>query len=175
MKKLLGIVVLGLILFATSADAFVTKTKKTKFKKGAIISGEIVWDKRLKLDLEPGEWEVVDNWRWTVNAITGKYVALAQMNGNTVDKFIEIETISVNGKWVSYLHEWFQEVFFKNKYDGCYDRPEYYLVKRYKKGAAFNCFLVMHDDTQKNLYAIAFGEVGHSPKKIAAHLLGSLG
>ena len=152
MKKLLGILVLGLIFFSTSADAF-TKTKKTKFKKGATISGQIVWDKRLKIDLDPGEWEVVDHWPWTVNAIHGKYVALAQMKGNIVDKFVEIETVSVNGKWIGYLHDWFQEVFFKNKYDGCYDRPEYYLVERYKQGAAFNCFLIMHDDTQRNLFA----------------------
>ena len=42
MKKLLGILVLGLIFFATSADSL-TKTKKTKFKKGQIYEGTVVY------------------------------------------------------------------------------------------------------------------------------------
>ena len=39
-----------------------------------------------------------------------------------------------------------QEIFFKDKYDGCYERPEYYLVKYYKRGMSYNCMVVRHLD-----------------------------
>jgi len=147
-------VVLAFALLITSLEADVFKqVKKTKFKKGDIISGQVVWDKKLQIDLDPGEWEVVDNSVWAVNAITGKYAAFVQIiNGDTVDKFVEIENISLNGKWIDYLHQWLETVFFKNRYDGCYKRPEYYILDRYKNGAAFNCFLVAHTESERDIY-----------------------
>lgn len=153
MKKFLGILVLGLLFFFSEANAF-TITKKTKLKSGYIVSGEIVWDKNFRYTLDPGEWVVVENYRWRVNAITGRLVGLAQLiDENTVDKYVEISSISINGKWIAYLHDWFHQAVFANPYDGCYQRPEYYLLERYKRGAAFNCFKIRHYDVQKNLYA----------------------
>jgi hypothetical protein len=89
-----------------------------------------------------------------VNAITGRYAGFAQIiNGDAVDKYVSIENVYLNGKWIDYLHQYLQEIFFKNKYDGCYERPEYYLLKRYKSGAAFNCFLVKHMESEREIYA----------------------
>jgi len=148
-------VVLAFALLITSLEADVFKqVKKTKIKKGNIVSGQIVWDKKLQIDLDPGEWETVENDVWAVNAITGRYAAFAQlMNGDTVDKYVSIENVYLNGKWIDYLHQYLEEIFFKNKYDGCYERPEYYLLKRYKNGAAFNCFLVSHMESEREIYA----------------------
>jgi hypothetical protein len=148
-------VVLVFVLLITSSEADIFKqVKKTQIKKGNIVSGQIVWDKKLQIDLGPGEWEVVDHTGWTVSSITSKYAAFAQIiNGDTVDKFVEIQNIYLNGKWIDYLHIWLEEVMFKNKYDGCYQRPEYYLLERYKNGAAFNCLIIRHSDVARDLYA----------------------
>ena len=100
MKKVIAVIILSLILLTIPSKAGIfDKTKKTKLRKGDIISGQIVWDKRLQIDLDPGEWEVVDKVSWSVSSITGTYVAIAQIiNGDTVDKLVQIETVSVNGK-----------------------------------------------------------------------------
>ena len=52
MKKLLGIVVLGLILFAESANA-----KKTRWITGKIYQDEVTWLKNVKIKLPPGEFK----------------------------------------------------------------------------------------------------------------------
>ena len=52
MKKLLGILVLGLILFAGIADA-----KRTNFRKGQIYEGEISW--MVKLNWVPSVKNVI--------------------------------------------------------------------------------------------------------------------
>ena len=38
-----------------------------------------------------------------------------------------------------------------NKTDGCYERPEYYLLEFYRKGSTHNCFRVGHLDLNKEL------------------------
>jgi len=149
MKKLLGILVLGLILFTNSAEA----GKRTSLKKGHIFEGDIFWTSRIKFDLPDGKWKVVDRWSWSVNAITARGVTLAQLNGNVLDGIVEFEEVNVNAKWISYVKQWLMENFFKNEHDGCYQRPEYYLLKVKKTGGFFNCFKVRHEDTEKLLYS----------------------
>ena len=149
MKKFLAILVLGLILFTTSVEA----GKRTNFKKGVTYSGEIFWTSKIKLDLPPGDWQVVDKWGWSVNAIKARGVTLERLNGNVLDEIIEFEELNINGKWISYLVQWLQEIFFKNEHDGCYQRPEYYLTKVKKRGGFFNCLIVRHQDTEKLLFS----------------------
>ena len=45
----------------------------------------------------------------------------------------------------------YQEAVFKNQYDGCYERSEYYLVEVFKKGSSHNCLIVRHLETIKEL------------------------
>ena len=39
------------------------------------------------------------------------------------------------------------------KYDGCYERPEYFLVDVFSKGSTHNCMVIKHLDTKKELFA----------------------
>ena len=149
MKKLLGIVVLGLLLFIEATEA----AKRTSFKKGMILEGEVFWTQKIKVNLPAGQWQVVDKWRWQVNAVNGRGVSLVKLNGNVLDEVIEFEEVNVNGKWISHVVQWLQEVFFKNENDGCYQRPEYYLLKVKKSGGFFNCLKVRHYDTEKLLFS----------------------
>ena len=149
MKKLLGIVVLGLLLFIESTEA----AKRTRFTKGMILEGEVFWTQKIKVNLPAGQWQVVDKWRWQVNAVNGRGVSLVKLNGNVLDEVIEFEEVNANGKWISHVVQWLQEVFFKNEHDGCYQRPEYYLIKVKKSGGFFNCLKVRHYDTEKLLFS----------------------
>ena len=149
MKKLLGIVVLGLLLFIEATEA----AKRTSFKKGMILEGEVFWTQKIKVNLPAGQWQVVDKWNWQVNAVNGRGVSLVKLNGNVLDEVIEFEEVNANGKWISHVVQWLQEVFFKNEHDGCYQRPEYYLLKVKKSGGFFNCLKVRHYDTEKLLFS----------------------
>ena len=43
------------------------------------------------------------------------------------------------------------EVIFEDPYDGCYERPEYFLLKLYRRGSTFNCMIIRHMDVSKEL------------------------
>ena len=141
--------VLGLLLFIESTEA----AKRTRFTKGMILEGEVFWTQKIKVNLPAGQWQVIDKWNWQVNAVNGRGVSLVKLNGNVLDEVIEFEEVNVNGKWISHVVQWLQEVFFKNENDGCYQRPEYYLLKVKKSGGFFNCLKVRHYDTEKLLFS----------------------
>jgi len=42
-------------------------------------------------------------------------------------------------------------MLFKDKYDGCYERPEYFLLEFYAKGNTHNFFWVLHRDVDKQI------------------------
>ena len=58
MKKLLGIMVLGLLLIANTAEA-----KTTKFIKGEFYEGTVLWQS-IEIDLPLGEWQYVSSSSW---------------------------------------------------------------------------------------------------------------
>ena len=149
MKKLLGILVLVLILFVTTADA---KTKRDPLRTGEIYENEIIWTSKIRIALPPGKWTVIERWHWTYNSLRAREAVLVQLEGNLINRLVDIFEFDGGGKWMSYVQDWMQEVYFQDDYDGCYKRPEYTVLERYKKGAAFNCFEVSHWDMQKELY-----------------------
>ena len=67
MKKLLGILVLGLFLFAETANA-----KKTKLVTGKDYEGEIIWVKGSKIKLPPGKFRLIERFQWTSWGISAK-------------------------------------------------------------------------------------------------------
>ena len=150
MKKLLGIVVLGLILIASSAQA--AKSKKTKLKTGQIYEGTIIWEGGVSINLPAGKWKMLGKYDWSYNLIYSNGVTLALLDGNVLKGLVELTHVDSGGKWVGYINSWLQEVYMVNKTDGCYERSEYYLVKRYKKGAAFNCLVIRHFEVIKEIY-----------------------
>ena len=58
----------------------------------------------------------------------------------------------VAGMYVGWIDNWINQVQFKDKYDGCYERPEYYLTEVIQQGSAHNCFQVGHLDLYKEMY-----------------------
>ena len=134
MKKLLGILVLGLLLFVETTEA----AKRTAFKKGQIYEGEISWTGKKKLNLPPGEWEVMKKWSWSYNALNAREISFVQMDGKRVIATFDIGEFLGGGKWISYVAQAVYEVLFTDDFDGCYERSEYTLVKVYKRGMTVN-------------------------------------
>ena len=146
-KKFFGAVVLTLILFCQVAEA-----KQTRWKRGAIYENEITWVKKAKIKLPPGKFQLVISQNWTSWGISIAGKDLVNKKGNLFHESISLDRIG-SFKYLAYLKIIYEEIFFKNKYDGCYPRSEYTVMKRRKKGGFFNCFIVRHIDTQKMLYS----------------------
>ena len=151
MKKILLYIFLNLVLFVTSVDAGLSK--KTKFKLGNFYEGNVVWEGGVRMTLPDGKWEAVAKWEWTVNAVTANGITLVQLDGNLVKGMIDFSHVDSRGKWIGHIDDWMRSAMIVNKTDGCYERPEYYLVRYYKSGAGFNCWVVRHIDVKKEMYS----------------------
>ena len=142
--------ILNLILFCSlifSADARIDK-----FKKGDLISGEVKLSKKRSVNLPEGQWEVY--YRSTVHAAGMKFsmIDLGKIEDNQISEFFSIGYANMAGMHIMYVDPILNEVIFEDPYDGCYERPEYFLLELYRKGSTHNCFKVGHVDVNKELY-----------------------
>ena len=127
------------------------KTFSKAFYIGQIISNEIEINKSFKIKLPKGEWEIVRKSTDGFNGIYQRIVGVVRVENNEVMEFIEIYEGLLAGIYQSAVNEAIYEIVFKNKYDGCYERPEYYNLGLYKKGSTHNCIVVGHWDMHKEL------------------------
>ena len=146
MKKVIAAIIFGLLVSTNAYSA------KTKFSKGQIYEGEINWNNKMKINFPPGKWEVIDKWAWGLNAFSARATSFVQMDGNRVIASFSLGEFKGGGKYIGQIALIVYEVLFKNKYDGCYERSEYTLVKVFKRGMSINCFVVGHSDVNKELY-----------------------
>ena len=144
MKKLLGLLVLSLLLSNNLNAAY--------FKTGEIIKDELKINKYFKIPLSKGDWEVVR--RQTLNSwgLNQRVIGIIRVENNEVMEMIEVYEGLLGAIKMTYIDQAIYEIMFKNKYDGCYDRPEYYLLELYQKGKVHNCMVISHWDTEKELY-----------------------
>jgi hypothetical protein len=148
MKKILGLVVLFLII----SSSLNVQAGRTKLKRNNFYEKEIFWTSSIKFKLPPGQWRLIDKWGWEWSSISGRGASFILDDGKRASAFFEISEINTGGKYVGRLVTWLQKIFFRNEHDGCYERPEYYLLIRKKEGAFFNCFKTRHFDLKKRLY-----------------------
>jgi len=144
MKKILGIVVLGLLL---SGNAYAAN-----YKIGQKVEGQIIFNKKNKIDIPPGEWTVVDQYIWHGHGLLAQETSLAKVKNNELSEFLSVSEFRLAGVAVGYIDTALHEILLKDKYDGCYERPEYFLLKFYVKGSTHNCFWVRHVDLKKSIY-----------------------
>ena len=77
---------------------------------------------------------------------------LVRLENNLAVEYIEIAEMKTAGVFESLVNQAIYEALFKNKYDGCYERPEYFVVKVYKKGSTHNCLVIDHSDVHKDFF-----------------------
>jgi len=119
------------------------------FAANLINSDEFSIGKRLKVTLSSGEWYLVlrsgDSWY----GLNFDLYLLGRVENNEILEIISIGKIDTAGVYESHVNQAVQEIFFKNNYDGCYEKPEYYLLELFKKGNSVNCMKVRHLDVLK--------------------------
>ena len=144
MKKLLSILVLSLLWFNTSFADY--------FKIGQEIENEFRFTKKIAFPLEPGIWTVVRKSGWFYGPIRVRLIGIALMDNDKIVSIREFQEGVLSGSYQSELNTALYEYFYLDKFDGCYQRTEYTLVKVYSKGSSTNCLTVAHMDMKKTIY-----------------------
>jgi len=143
-KKFLGILILGMLWFNISFADY--------FKIGQEIENEFKFSKKIKFALQPGTWTVVRKSMWFYGNIKVRLIGIALMDNDKIISIREFQEGILSGSYQSELNASLHRYFFLDKYDGCYERTEYTLVKLYTKGSSTNCLTVAHMDMKKTIY-----------------------
>lgn len=114
---------------------------------------EFELNKRFKVKLSEGKWIIVNSSQESYYGLFSKVYSLARLENNSVVEWIQIAEMKTAGIFESLVNQAIYEAIFKNKYDGCYERPEYFTVKVYKKGSTHNCLVVDHSDVHKDFFS----------------------
>jgi len=144
MKKILGIVVLGLLL---SGNVY---AKNTKLVKGNIYHDEIMWQ-NLVYKLPEGKWEFFHKNHFSVSTIKLNCIEFIQVKNKTWKGRYSVCEISNGGRHASLLGMHLVGALKKGKHDNCTLRPEYFYAKLWTKGMSMNCFKTRHIDVDKEL------------------------
>ncbi len=141
------------IFFLLLISFFFIQTSTAKsYRIGDVITNNIEFSKKYIFELPSGSWTVADRYSYSYYGIITKgYRLLKIINGKAVEGF-SIGELKVPVKWQSQLNSALYEIVFKNKYDGCYERPEYYILEFFAKGSSHNCFWIGHEDVYKELF-----------------------
>ena len=145
MQNIFVIIFLSLILTFNAESSGLKWNKK--------YSGGIIKINGVKFRLPEGEWLLVDRSGWTVNVVRYTNAIFVKEENNTLKEIFEAGALHTGGKWIGHVDSWIQSnMFSKSISDGCLKKSEYYLVKLKKTGASFNCFVIHHDDVEKELW-----------------------
>ena len=112
---------------------------------------EFTVNKYLKTKLSPGDWYLATKERDSYYGLWFDDYTLVKIESENVTEIISIGLADVAGVYESIVNTAVQEIMYRNKHDGCYERPEYYLLVLYKRGNTVNCMRVRHLDTNKEL------------------------
>ena len=141
-----------LLHFFLLAFFFTSGTFALDYKIGSKVSGSFEATKKLKIELPPGKWNVIERKSWEFYGLRAFTYTLARIKKGKVVEAITLSELHTAGIYEGHLNVEIIKIFFKGKYDGCYERPEYYYLNFYRKGSTFNCFLVRHGVPEKAIY-----------------------
>lgn len=119
---------------------------------GDKVSDILEVNKRLKIPLSKGEWEVVEYRQVNWGSLTQRVLSLIRVEKNIVVEAFEVYEGFMGVKFAGQIDAIVREIMFQDEHDGCYERPEYYILEIYEKGTTHNCFLIQTLDTQKELF-----------------------
>ncbi len=157
MKKILSVVILYFIFFT-----LINEADAKRYKIGEIVENKFNFNKQFIMNLPKGKWTVIGRYNQDYYGIRGKVYTLIRIENKTILESIEIGELNTAGLFPTEISHAIYEVIFKNKYDGCYERPEYYLVKLFKKGSTHNCLVIKHSDVHKDFFTPDDPEVSNA-------------
>ena len=121
------------------------------YKLGDKISDRIELYKKYTFELPDGDWTIADKFSYSYYGIISKGYTLLRIKNNKAIESFEIAELKAPGRFQDIINIALVEIMFKNKYDGCYERPEYYKLEFFAKGSTHNCFWILHSDVYKEL------------------------
>ena len=145
-KLFLKFFILTIFLLISNLDAY-AKT----YKVGDTIENVFVVNKNFKLSLPKGKWVLAEKSAYNFY-ISNKVFTLLRIENNKVKESLSVTEWKTAGVHENLVNTALLEIMFKNKYDGCYEKPEYTILKFYRKGTTHNCFWVGHHDLIKHIY-----------------------
>ena len=131
---------------------FSAEVNAKRYKVNDVIENQFVMNKKFQLNLPEGKWTVVRSHGDNYYGLASKIYLLVRLENNLAVESIEIAEMKTAGVFESHVNQAIYEALFKNKYDGCYERPEYFVVKVYKKGSTHNCLVINHSDVHKDFF-----------------------
>ena len=121
------------------------------YKVGTTLEKELKFTNKFQLPLSEGKWEVISRYSF-FDYFPFKGNAIVRLENNEIMEFIWVERASLSGELMGLVDSIVTEFTFKNKHDGCYERPEYYLVEFYRKGGTHNCLVIRHIESNKEIF-----------------------
>jgi len=123
-----------------------------RYKINEVVENTFELNKKFKLKLPKGKWTVIRSHGDNYYGLASKIYMLIRLENNFAVESIEIAEMKTAGIFENIVNQAIYESLFKNKYDGCYERPEYFVVKVYKKGSTHNCLVIDHSDVHKDFF-----------------------
>ncbi len=130
---------------------FTNTVYSASYKTGDIVKDEFYVTKKYVVKI-PGQWEVMYTRKWDKYGFTTNFYALAKVENNELLEYTFIYEDRLAGMYVGWVDGWINKVQFKYEYDGCYERPEYFLTDVIQQGSAHNCFQIGHVDLYREFY-----------------------
>lgn len=131
------------------------------YKIGDTLKDKIKFSKKIQFPLSEGTWQVISRYQESYYWLHFKGITIVKTKDNEILEMISVERANLAGKEMGAIDNIVNTVMFKNPYDGCYERPEYFLVEYYKKGSTHNCLILGHLETKKELYTPDDPEVSY--------------
>lgn len=130
---------------------FFEKSFSQQLSVGEVVSGKIKLTNSIRFELPKGDWEIVRKSSDIDYGISQRIIGLVQIQNNEIFQAIEIYEGLLGGMYQSAIDTAINEIVFKNRYDGCYERPEYNKLELYRKGSTHNCMYIEPWDLPKEL------------------------
>ena len=122
------------------------------FSHATIIDNYFYITKKFKIKLSEGNWFEVRNELGDLGyGFKQQIKGIVRLENNEVMEMIEVYQGQLEGFYASVVDNAIYEMTFKDKHQGCYERPEYFILEFFKKGRAHNCLMIGHWDIHKDL------------------------
>ena len=113
-----------------------------KYSIGNEISGDVELTDGLTINLQGDGWVMVRKEFSLIKTIRQKIWGFIRVENGEFMEGYDMYEGDVGGNWIGWIDNFIVEATFKGKYDGCYNKPRYYLVEFYRKGRTHNCMVI---------------------------------
>ena len=148
MKKISIILILSLCFI----NFIFLSAKAQSYKVNDIVEDKFFISKKFVIDLPKGQWTIAEKSSQYYYGLRSKNYSLLRLENKKAVEGIEIAEMHTAGIFEWIVNQAIYEAMFKNKFDGCYERPEYSIVRFFRKGSSHDCFWVGHFDVYKELF-----------------------